>query len=110
MAAASEAASAGVSGLAEPLSACAVSLGAGDGMMPVPSLIGWVAVAGGTAGFGAGAAVDPPLGTRRTPVSGVPLAGPEDDGSLLWPRRMVTPPCWAWADCAAVSAASTRRG
>ena len=76
MAAASEAASAGVSGLAEPPSACAVSLGAGGGMMPVPSPIGWAAVLGGTAGLGAGAgAVDPPLGTRRTPVSGVPLAG-----------------------------------
>jgi hypothetical protein len=74
-AAASEAASAGVSGLAEPLSACAVSLGAVGGMMPVPSLIGWAAAAGGTAGLGAGVAVDPPLGTRRMPVSGAPLAG-----------------------------------
>jgi hypothetical protein len=26
-------------------------------------------------GEGAGAAVDPPLGTRRMPVSGLPLAG-----------------------------------
>ena len=78
---------------------------------PLPGLhaIGWAAVLGGTAGLGAGA-VAPPFGTRRTPVSGVPLAGPDDDGSLLWPRRMVTPPCWAWADCAAVNAASTRRG
>ena len=40
------------------------------------TLIGWVAAAGGSAGLGIGAGVvEPPLGTRRTPVSGAPEAG-----------------------------------
>ncbi len=70
--------------------------GAVGGMMPVPSLIGWVAAAGGNGGLGregVGVAVDPPLGTRRMPVSGVPLAG----WSLALATQNGDAALWAWA-------------
>src|SRR6266851_9007156 len=111
-AAAKEAASAAVSGLDEAM-ACAMSLGGGGGISPFdgPSLSTGNGVAldpawGAAGRVGALRSTPRSTGTRRTPVSGAACVG----GSLLWPRRMVTPPCWARRGSLASRPASKMRG
>src|SRR5262245_19035216 len=107
-AAANAALSAAVSGLAAAM-ACAMSLSAGGGNRPFvgPSLStgsGATLIPTGGAAGRVGVAPLRSTGTRRTPVSGVP------DGSLLWPRRMVTEPCWANRGWLTTRPASKMRG